>query len=105
MEDAGYVRDQEKEGMRCFLDDLRVFGYPRRPVDGCRPGRGGMAPDGRTRGETFHGEMDHCRESQGWATACSSIPERDGEDQGDDSPKRACSCWFARHYLTSGANL
>ena len=31
-----------------------------------------MAPDGGTRGGTFYGEMDRCRESQGWTTACSS---------------------------------
>ena len=61
-----------------------------------RPGRGGMAQDGRTRGGTFHGEMDCCRESQGWTTACSGMPERDGKDQGEDSPKQADSCWFAR---------
>ena len=24
-------------------------------------------------------------------------PERDGKDQGEDSPKQAGSCWFARH--------
>ena len=29
--------------------------------------------DGGTRGGTFHGEMDRCRDSQGWTTACSSI--------------------------------
>ena len=28
---------------------------------------------GCLRGGTFHGEMDRCRESQGWTTACSSI--------------------------------
>ena len=62
------------------------------------PGRGGMAQDGGTRGGTFHGEMDHCRrESRGWTTACSSMPERDGNDLGEDSPKQTtCSCWFAR---------
>ena len=34
------------------------------------------------------------------------MPERDGKDQGDDSPKQACSGWYARHSLlaTSGAN-
>ena len=29
------------------------------------------------------------------------MPERDGKDQGEDSPKRAGSCWFARPLLTS----
>ena len=58
-------------------------------------------------GGTFHGEMDRCRKSQGWTTACSSMPERDGKDQGEESPKQACSCWFTRHswLAISGANL
>ena len=38
--------------------------YQRRPVDDCRPGQGGMVQDGGTRGGTFHGEMDHCRETK-----------------------------------------
>ena len=61
---------QEKKWMGCFLDD-------------CSPGReGGMAQDGRNRGGTFHGEMNRCRESRGWTTACSSsMPRRDGKDQ------------------------
>ena len=33
----------------------------------------GIAQDGGTRGGTFHGEMDRCRESQGWTTACSVV--------------------------------
>ena len=94
--DAGCVGGQKKEWMRCFLDDLRLC-HQRRPVDNCGPGRGGMAQDGGTRGGTFHGEMDRCRESQGWPTAFSSMPERDGKDQGEGNPKQAGSCWFARH--------
>ena len=61
------------------------FRYQRRPVDG------------GTRGGMFHGVMDRWRESQGWTTACSIIPEHDGKDQGEDIPKQAGSCWFARH--------
>ena len=52
--------------------------------------------------------MDRCRASQGWTTACSSMPERDGKDhQCEVSPKQAGSCWFARHSLlaTSSAHL
>ena len=53
-----------------------------------------MAKDGGTRGGTFHGEMDRCcREIQGWTAVCSSsMPERDGNDKGEDSPKQARSC-------------
>ena len=72
------------------------FQHQRRPVDDCSPGRGGMAQNGRTSGGTFHGKMDRCRKTQGWTTACSGMPERDGKDQGEDSPKQAGSCWFAR---------
>ena len=45
--------------------------HQRRPVDDCSPGRGGMVRDSGTRGGTFHGKMDRCRENQGWTTACS----------------------------------
>ena len=47
--------------------------------------------DGGTRGGTFQGETDRCRESQGWTTACSSLAERDEKDQGGNSPKQAGS--------------
>ena len=73
------------------------FRHQRRPVNDCSPGRGGIAQDEGTRGRTFRGEMDRCRESQEWATACSSMLERDGKEQGEDSSKQAGSCWFARH--------
>ena len=72
------------------------FRHQRRPVDDCSPGRGGVAQNGRTRGGTFHGKMDRCTGSQSWTTACSGMPECDGKDQGEDSPKQAGSCWFAR---------
>ena len=83
------------------------FRHQRRSVDDCSPVRRGMAQNGETRDGTFRGEMDRCRESQGWTTACSGMPERDGKDQGKDSPKQAGSCWFARPcwLATSGANL
>ena len=56
-----------------------------------------MTQNGRTRGGTFHGKMGRCRENQSRTTACSGMPERDGKDQGDDSPKQAGSS-FARPY-------
>ena len=55
-----------------------------------------MAQNVGTRGGTFHGEMDRCRESQGWITACSRMPERDGKGLREDSLKQEDSCWFAR---------
>ena len=79
-----------------FLGRPQSFRHQRRPVDDCSPGRRGMSQNGRTRGGTFHGKIDRCRENQGWTTACSGMPQRDGMYQGEDSPKQAGSCWFAR---------
>ena len=58
------------------------FRHQRRPVDDCSPGLWGMAQNGGSRGGTFHGEMDRCRETQGRTTACSGMPELDGKNQG-----------------------
>ena len=92
-----------------FSGRPQSFRHQRRPVDERSPERGGMMQDGGTRGGTFiRDEIDHhCRESQGWSTTCSSMPERNGKDQGKDSPKQAGSCWFNRHSLlvTRGTNL
>ena len=72
------------------------FRHQRRPVDDCSPGRVGMTQNGKTRGGIFHGKMDCFRKNQGWTTACSGMPERDGKDKGEDNPKQAGPCWFAR---------
>ena len=78
-----------------------LLGGPEKRVDGVFPGRpqivrrqcrpeddeGEWRRTAEQRGGTFHGEIDRCRESQGWTTACSSMSERDGKDQGEDSPK------------------
>ena len=89
------VRGQEKEWTGCFLDD-RAFGINSDQWTTAAQDEGGWCRNGGTRGGALHGEMDRCSESQGWSTACSSMPERDGKDQGEDSPKQAGSCWFAR---------
>ena len=87
---------QEKDWMECFLDDLRAFGINADQLTTAAQGRGGMAQNGGTRGGTFHGEMDRCRESRGWTTACGRMAVRDGKDQGEDSLKQAGLCSFAR---------
>ena len=70
---AGCVRDQEKEWKGCFRDDLRAFGINADQWTTTAAQGEGM------NGRTFHGEMNIYRESQGWTTACSSMPERDGK--------------------------
>ena len=87
----------EKRVDEAFPGQPQSFRHQRRPVDDCSPGQAGMAQDDGTRGGIFHGEINHCRERQDWTTACSSMPERDGKEQGEDSLKQPGSCWFARH--------
>ena len=77
----GLCRGPGKRVDGVFPGRSQSFRHQRRPVDDCSPGRGGMEQNGRTRGGTFHGEMDRCRENQGWTTACSGMPERDGKEQ------------------------
>ena len=93
---GGLCGGEEKRVDGVFPGRPQSFRYQRRPVDDCNPGRGGMAQIGGTRGGTFPGEMDRCRGSQGWTKACSGMPERDGKDQAEDSPKQGGSCWFTR---------
>ena len=71
---AGCVGGQEKEWMGCFLDDLKAFGINADQWTTAAQDEGGVAQNGRTRGGTFHGEMDRCRESQRWTTAWSGVP-------------------------------
>ena len=54
--------------------------HQRPAMEYCSPGRGVMVQDGGTRGRTFHGELDHCGESQDWTAACSWISNHDGKD-------------------------
>ena len=98
---AGFVARMEDTRLpKCVMFEERV---------GARAvwGRAGMAQNGRTRGGTFDGKKGRCRKKQGWTTACSGMLERDRKNQGEDSPKQAGSCWFARpcRLATSGANL
>ena len=103
----GLCGGPEKRVDRVLPGRPQSFRHQRRPVDDYSPGTGRMAQNGRTRGGTFHGKIYRCRENQGWTTGCSGMPERDGKDQGEDCPKQAGSCWFARpcRLATSGANL
>ena len=86
--------------MGCLHNDLRAFGInaDQWTTASSLSGRGRMSQNGGTRGITFYGEMDRCREGQGWTTACSGMAKRDGKDQEKDSPKQAGSCWFAHPY-------
>ena len=64
-----------------FLGRPQGFRHQRRLVDGCSLGRGEIAQGGGIRGGMFLGEINRCRESQDWTTACNSMRERNDEDQ------------------------
>ena len=93
---ASCVGGQEKEWMGCFLDDLRAFGINADQWTTAAQDEGEWRRTAEQGAVTFHGKMDRCRKNQGWTTACSGMPDCDGKDQGEDSPKQAGSCWFAR---------
>ena len=93
---SGLCWGPEKRVDGVFPGRPQSFRHQRRLVDDCSPGREAMTQNGRTRGGTFHGKMDRCRKKQGWTTACSGMPKRDGTDQGEESSKQAGSGWFAR---------
>ena len=74
-----FVGGKEKEWMGVLPGQLQSFRHQSRPADNCSPGRGEMVQSGGTRGGTFHGEINRCRENQGWTTACSRMPEVTGK--------------------------
>ena len=90
---ASCVGGQEKEWTGCFLDDLRAFGINADQWTTTAQDEGRNVAERQNNGRNiFHGEMDHYRENQGWTTAFSGMPERDGKDQEEDSPKQAGPC-------------
>ena len=83
--------------MGCLLDDLRAF-----EIDADQ-----WATEAQDEGEwLMMAEQGAERFLVTWATAekvrvglrdaSSSMPARDGKDQGEDIPGQACSSWFAR---------
>ena len=75
----GPCRGPGKRGDGAFPRRSQSFRHKRQPVDDCSPGRGGTTQNGIRRSGIFQGEMDRCRENQGWTTVCSGMPERDGK--------------------------
>ena len=92
------VGGQEKEWMGCFLDNFRAFGINADQWTTAAQDEGGWrrtAEQDEGRNISWR-DVDRCRENQGWTTVCSGMPERDGKNQEEGSPKQSGSCWFAR---------
>ena len=82
-----------------FPGRLQSFRHQRRPpVDDCSPGRGEMAQNGGTRqgAEHFTAKWIVAEITKAGLRHAVVMLERDGKDQGEDVPKQAGSCWFAR---------
>ena len=87
---------RKKEWMGCLQGDLRAFGINADRWTTAAQDEGNGAKWRNKGRNVSRRKMDGRRESQGWTTACSSsIPERGGKDQGEDSPKQASLRWFA----------
>ena len=88
---------QKKEWMRCFLDDLRAFGINADQWTTAAQDEGEWRRTAEQGAEHFMSKWIAAEKAKaGLPSACSVTPERDGKDQGEDIPKQAGSCWFAR---------
>ena len=97
---AGCVGGQKKEWMGCFLDDLRAFGINADQWTTAAQDEGKWHRTAEQGAEHFMGKWIAAEKTkQGWTTAPSRMPEHDGKDQGEDSPKQAGSCSFVRPCL------
>ena len=71
----------KRVGMGCLPDDLRAFSINADQWTSADQDEGEWRKTAEQGVERlFHGEMDHCRESQAWTTACSRMPGRDRKD-------------------------
>ena len=95
---AGCVGGQEKESTGCFLDDLRAFGINADQWTTAAQDEGEWRRTAEQGEGHFMAKWVAAERTKAGLlhTACSGMPERDGKDQGEDSPKQADSCWFAR---------
>ena len=88
---------KEKEWMGCFLDDLRAFGINADQWTTAAQDEGEWWCKTAEQGtEHFMAKWIAAEKAKArlqHTVVCSNI---DGKDQGEDSPKQAGSCWFAR---------
>ena len=87
---------QEKERMGCFLDDIRAFGINADQWTPAAQDEGEWRKTAEHGTEHFMAKWIASEEARAGLRHASRMPERDGMDQGEDCPKQAGSCWFAR---------
>ena len=77
---AGRVGGQEKEWMGCFLDDLRAFFGINADQWTTAAQDEGNGAERQNKGRNSSWRNGSLQRKQGWTTACSGMPERDGKD-------------------------
>ena len=88
---------REKEWNGCFLDDVRAIGINANQGR-LQPRTRGNGAGRRNKGRNVSWRNGSLQKKSGLDyDICSSMPERDGKNQGENGPKQAGSCWFARH--------
>ena len=96
-----YIIHAKEEWIGCFLDDLRSFGIDVDQWTTAAQDEGEWHKTAEQGAESFIAKWI-AAEKEDWTADCSSLPERDddddGKDQGQESPKQACSYWFARRH-------
>ena len=94
---ADCVGGQEKEWMGCFLDDLSALGINADQWTTAAQDEGEWRRTAEQGAEHLMAKFIVAEKAKAeLTTACSGMPERNGKDQEEDSPKQAGSCWFAR---------
>ena len=90
---AGYVGGQEKEWMRCFVDDLRDFGINADQWTNAAQDEGEWRKTAEQGAERLMAKWITTKKARAELRHAVVCPK----DQGEDSPKQAGSCWFTRH--------
>ena len=81
----------------CFLEDLRAFGINADQWTTAAQDEGEWRRTAEQGAKLFMAKWIVAEKNKsGLRHAVSGMPERDGKDQEEDSPKQAGSCWFAR---------
>ena len=83
--------------MGCFLDDLRAFGINADQWTAQAQNEGEWRMTVDQGAERFMAKWIAAEKARAGQRHAVYMPERDGKDQGENSPKQAGSCWFARH--------
>ena len=92
------VGGQEKAWMGCFLEDLRAFGINADQRTTAAQDEGKWRRTAEQGAEHFMAKWIAAEKARAGLrhAVIQNIPEGDGKDQGEDSPKQEGSCWFAR---------